>query len=667
MIAVRIGLASFLVFTFCLVCLGGKAIGQTIKSHTIVTPDTEQQPGFLKNWPYFNFWMEDMVYFFEEKEPLDWKEAKAKFHSGDFELLKGRVFNKGFTESVWWFAFRLENPLDSDITFIFNPYSSSHTSSDLFVIDESGVLLEASKSGHRVLQKDRPIKYWVVNFELNVPKGESRDFLLRVDTRGRPTFTTFYLDLDWDYWWNEIDRGFAYGEIAGRTSLIIFLGIILLFYFKKRLYLNFALYLTAYLVILLDIDNYIFSRYEGEVYLLWGPIILPFFSLVMAMFFIDFNLEFFSIKKSQISIYRYFKAWKKILLVLAVLVLTTLAYPDWYGVKILIFEVAILATMATLLAILWQCIRQYRIRSYEALFAFGAHFFLAGGMIFYYVSILGWYEAHPLEMYFQGYGGFLHAAILMVGMVHQYHQTQKEKDKIAQEQINTEREILKHSIQAQETERHRIAKDLHDDLGGNLALIKLKMELFADKHLGNGDKAEFGDLVSMMEDSCKDLRYISYELMPSDFSSKVLRTMIEELVEKINAQKKLRFSYEVGDFPALDMDVKINLFRIIKELSNNILKHSEATEAKIKLNLDEQFKELKLVVEDKGRGIPKEIMDGKVTGMGLSNLRSRVNFLNGRLDIQSSGLGTRVSVWVPIVGEGFDSEIGKKEKRIQPQ
>lgn len=128
--------------------------------------------------------------------------------------------------------------------------------------------------------------------------------------------------------------------------------------------------------------------------------------------------------------------------------------------------------------------------------------------------------------------------------------------------------------------------------------------------------------------------------------------MIEELVEEINAQKKLRFGYEVGDFPALDMDVKINIFRIIKELTNNILKHSEATEAKIKLSLDEQFKELKLVVEDNGKGIPKEILDGKVTGMGLSNLRSRVNFLNGRLDIQSSGLGTRVSVWVPIAFEG---------------
>ncbi len=642
---------------FCFLLLPFFGLGQSnthIKSHRIVTPETDHQPGFLKNWPYFNYWMEDMVYFFEEKEPLDWQEAKAKFHSGEFEFLEGKVFSKGFTQSICWFAFRLENPLGSDMRFIFNPYSSSHTSSDLFVMNEAGELLDSFQSGHRVMQKDRPIKYWVVNFGLHVPAGESRDFLLRVDTRGRHSFTTFYLDSDWDYWWNEIERGFAYGEIAGRTSLIIFLGIVLLFFFKKRLYLYFALYLTADLIILLDIDNYIFFRYEGSVYSLFGPIILPFFSLVMAMFFIDFNLEFFSLKNLKNATYRFFKTWKKVLLGLAILVLTTLAYPDNYGLKIVIYEVAILATMTTLLAVLWLCIRQYNYRKNEALFAFGAHFFLSGGMLFYYGSILGWFEAHPLEMYFQGYGGLFHAAILMVGMVYQYRQTQKEKDKITQEQINTEREILKHSIQAQENERHRIAKDLHDDLGGNLALIKLKMELFADKHFKKEKKEDYQELVKLMEESCKDLRYISYELMPSDFSSKVLRTMIEELAEKINSQKKLRFSYEVGDFPPLNMDVKINIFRIIKELTNNILKHSEASKAKIVLHLEENSKELKLVVEDNGKGIPREVIDGKVNGMGLANLRSRVSFLNGRLDIQSSGLGTRVSVWVPIVGEKND-------------
>jgi signal transduction histidine kinase len=372
----------------------------------------------------------------------------------------------------------------------------------------------------------------------------------------------------------------------------------------------------------------------------------------MGLFIVYFNLEFFSINRLKNTLFEFLAYWNRVLGLLLLLVLSTMAYPEQYGLKIFIYEISVYSTIATLILVLWMCINQFKFKKWEALFAFVANLFLSGGMLFYYISILGWFYAHPLEMMFQGYGGLLNATILMVGMVHQYHQTQKEKDKIAQEQINTEREILKHSIQAQENERHRIAKDLHDDLGGNLALIKLKMELFADKHFKKEKKEDYEELVKLMEDSCKDLRYISHELTPSDFSSKVLRTMIEELAEKINSQSRLRFEYEVGEFPPLAMDAKINLFRIVKELTNNILKHSEATKAKIALHLEENSTELKLVVEDNGKGISKEVLDGKVNGMGLANLRSRVSFLNGRLDIHSSGLGTRVSVWVPVTVEG---------------
>jgi len=83
-------------------------------------------------------------------------------------------------------------------------------------------------------------------------------------------------------------------------------------------------------------------------------------------------------------------------------------------------------------------------------------------------------------------------------------------------------------------------------------------------------------------------------------------------------------------------------------LTNNILKHSQATEAKIELKLEKKSQQLKLVVSDNGQGIPKEILQGKVNGMGLANLKSRVSFLNGRLDIQSIGLGTQISIWVPM-------------------
>lgn len=140
----RIWLASFLVFAFCLAGLGGKAIGQTIKSHKIVTPQTETQPSFFKNWPYFSYEMEDMVYFLREKEPLDWQEAKAKFHSGEFDFLEGNVFNKGFTESIWWFAFRLDNPGDKSVEIVVCPYPPFAKEIDFFAIRQDGILEKKS-------------------------------------------------------------------------------------------------------------------------------------------------------------------------------------------------------------------------------------------------------------------------------------------------------------------------------------------------------------------------------------------------------------------------------------------------------------------------------------------------------------------------------------------
>jgi len=601
---------------------------------------------------YLEFTLKNLVYFFEEKEPLSWNQAYQKLESGEFELLKGNVFSKGLTKSIWWFAFRLENPGEEAVEIVVPPYPPFAKEIDFFAIRQDGMLEKEINSGTQVVRTQRNVNYRLFYFDLTVPAQDARYCLIRMDSRGRHTFTVFYLDTEWQFWNDEVRRTILYGEVLGRVTLIIFLGFILLFYFKKRLYLYFALYLVAHMIIFLDMDAYIFEWYQGEVYNLIGPLLVPFFSLVMGLFIVYFNLEFFSINRLKNTSFQFLSYWIRVLGLLLVLVLSTMAYPEQYGLKIFIYEISVYTTMATLLLALWICINQFKFKKWEALFAFVANLFLSGGMWFYYISILGWFYAHPLEMMFQGYGGLLNATILMVGMVHQYHQTQKEKDKIAQEQINTERVILKHSIQAQENERHRIAKDLHDDLGGNLALIKLKMELFADKHEDRIDKEAYENMLKMMEDSCRDLRYISYELMPSDFSSKVLRTMIEELAEKITIQNKLVFKYEVGDFPPLNMDVKINLFRIIKELTNNILKHSKATEAKITLKLVEETQELKLVVEDNGQGIPKEILDGKVNGMGLVNLKSRVSFLNGKLDIQSSGLGTRFSIWVPIVGEG---------------
>ncbi|MFN3760885.1 MAG: sensor histidine kinase [Algoriphagus aquaeductus] len=205
------------------------------------------------------------------------------------------------------------------------------------------------------------------------------------------------------------------------------------------------------------------------------------------------------------------------------------------------------------------------------------------------------------------------------------------------------------SIQAQEEERQRIAKDLHDDLGSNLAMIKLRMELMMEhQQLLNGNNQSLEEIHQMLDGACKELRYLSHELMPADLSTKVMRTMVEELVEKLSVQRKVAIHAQVEDIPILSVDTKVNLFRIIKELMNNILKHAQATQSTIRLAQSSDGNHITLEISDNGKGIPKEVLEGNSKGMGLKNLEKRVEYLKGKLNIKSNRLGTRILVTVPM-------------------
>jgi hypothetical protein len=280
--------SSFLLITYFFIGMKGNGNAQIINSHVISLEETDN---------YLEFTLEDLVYFFEEKEPMSWEQSYQKLLSGEFELLEGDVFSKGFTKSIWWFAFRLENQGSTAVEIVVPPYPPFAKEIDFFTIRQDGMLEKEINSGTQVVRTQRNVNYRLFYFDLTVPSGDARYCLIRLDSRGRHTFTVFYLDTEWQFWQDEVRRTLLYGENLGRVTLIIFLGFILLFYFKKRLYLYFALYLVAHMIIFLDMDAYIFEWYQGEVYNLIGPLLLPFFSLVMGLFIVFFNFEFFSINR----------------------------------------------------------------------------------------------------------------------------------------------------------------------------------------------------------------------------------------------------------------------------------------------------------------------------------------------------------------------------------
>uniref|UniRef100_UPI003593E4EB sensor histidine kinase n=1 Tax=Aquiflexum sp. TaxID=1872584 RepID=UPI003593E4EB len=200
-----------------------------------------------------------------------------------------------------------------------------------------------------------------------------------------------------------------------------------------------------------------------------------------------------------------------------------------------------------------------------------------------------------------------------------------------------------------EKERQRIAKDLHDDLGGLLAMIKLKIDSILLNQKEHSDtKTSLEETQKLMQMACHDLRFIAHELMPLEAAEKRLKTMVSEVLDLVKVQNKIKISYDIGDIPYLNIDTKINLFRIIKELLNNIIKHSEASEADIQVFFDSFDDSITLMVSDNGKGIPDEFIQNPNGGMGLSNLHKRVDYLKGQLHFDVNKFGTTVIITVPF-------------------
>lgn len=199
-------------------------------------------------------------------------------------------------------------------------------------------------------------------------------------------------------------------------------------------------------------------------------------------------------------------------------------------------------------------------------------------------------------------------------------------------------------LEAQEQERKRIAEDLHDRLGSRLAAVKLHFHAF--KKNEDGNTGFFSKGSELLDGAVDEVREISHNMLSGVLSKFGLVAALEDLCNTLESSKQLSVSLHAHHLDArLDMQIELNIYRIIQELVSNILKHSGATEIIIQLNRYES--ELIVTVEDNGAGFDNAIQ--RKRGIGLQNIDSRVQSLKGRWHIDSGkGQGTIVTIEIPF-------------------
>ncbi len=200
-------------------------------------------------------------------------------------------------------------------------------------------------------------------------------------------------------------------------------------------------------------------------------------------------------------------------------------------------------------------------------------------------------------------------------------------------------------MQAQDDERRRIARDLHDSTGQALAALSMNLaQMQGNSSPVNADK--FEECMQLISSAAAEMRNLSYLLHPPLMDELGLGSAIEEYATGYESRSGIKITIEVSkDVGRLPGNREIALFRIVQESLGNVHKHSGSPTALIRLFRDDENVVLEII--DQGRGMER-LKDGRFRyGVGLRSMQERLRPFSGRLDIESSAKGTKLTVILP--------------------
>lgn len=229
------------------------------------------------------------------------------------------------------------------------------------------------------------------------------------------------------------------------------------------------------------------------------------------------------------------------------------------------------------------------------------------------------------------------AAMYFYNRIRYQHKLQIEKERIRQQQQG-----FRAVLEAGENERIRIARELHDGLGQILSTAKLHLYSL-EEQLDFESKASLQDTLSIIDEAVGEVRTISHNMMPAVLMRLGLVPALHEMVRKINMAKKVEIDLELDDLSNhFSKDAEIAIYRIVQEILNNSLKHSNAS--RVDISLRRRNNNVLLSIGDNGIGMDTSQLE-KSSGIGWLSINARVSLLNGSISINSvNGTGTVVNV-----------------------
>lgn len=224
-------------------------------------------------------------------------------------------------------------------------------------------------------------------------------------------------------------------------------------------------------------------------------------------------------------------------------------------------------------------------------------------------------------------------------------------------------EISRHLVRAQEEERKRIGRELHDGTGQGLMVLRLYLGMLGAGRLDSEAQFKVQEALGLLDNTIEDLRRIIGRLSPQTLERLGLLPAIRKEVREISRNSGIKAVLDLPrNLDAVDMEIELALYRSVQEALHNIAKHSQAKHFRVRLEASHET--LRLLVEDDGIGFSKKrISQG--SGFGLWGMRERIAALGGKLRVHARpDKGTQLRVTLPITAEAEANLANRSGSRL---
>ena len=563
-----------------------------------------------------------------DRGELDPDQALKNIKEKGDTVLNG-FFNPGFSPDAWWLYVPAKHYAGSYIQ-IMNPHINIIR---IYSVNGNGRIAPVLESGDYFPFKKRLIRdpdFWYPI------KTEDDGLLIRVDKKGESMIVPLQIVPDNEVLSQLSNQKSIYGFFAGWMLFLLVLNFFLWLSLKDNIHFFYILYITTTAL-------WLFSNWGIGFQYLWPEQIgfsnksRPFFASLGFLFLLELTKRFFTSPDEKPIYNNLVRMLQFFLLVVTVALLIANISTLNSTVRFVFLTITNLIWLATIVMVGFYVYKSYR--RFKTLSFF---FITAIGLLllFTFLNIISQFNVESnLVVFVNKYGSAIgllaESTILSFGLSRRYDFYKAEKE-AAMLALETEKSMLADKlIQAQEEERSRLARELHDGLGGLLGSIRIGA---FHRLKPNADAQQWID--KQLSGAIGDLRNIAHDLMPVGLSEKGLVLILEQTIARWNSADDFQVSLHCGIHNRYPLATEAGLYRIVTELLYNAKKHAAATQVFVSLWEENENNTITLMVEDNGCGFDPE----KTDGLGWKNIRYRVQYLNGKVSVDSNKKGSTIII-----------------------